>query len=246
MKLICPECRRENEPERIYCHDCGARLDHSALTKVAPKQEDSKATQKRVRALFDGRRAKLRRQFFQGAKLVLGALLVAVLVQMVRSPDLPEPPAAAEMPPQINLDLENATMAARAAPLQYTDDQVNAYLAYVLKGKKAALSKYLQFEEALLAFNEGSCSITVGRSLFGYPLFTTASVVPQLQNGNLTAQVRSGSIGRLPVHPALMQYGGFLFADLRTVLERERKLIVKLSSIEFHPKTVLLTPKQRP
>ncbi|MDQ6656398.1 MAG: zinc ribbon domain-containing protein [Verrucomicrobiota bacterium] len=245
MKLICPECRRENEPERIYCHECGARLDRSALTKEAPKEEDSKATQKRVRAMFDGRRAKLRRQFFQGAKLVLGALLIAVIVQMVRSPDLPEAPPAAEMPPQINLDLENATMSGRAAPLQYTDGQVNAYLAYVLKGKKAALSKYLQFEEAFVGFDEGSCSITMGRSLFGWPLFTTASLVPQLQNGNLSAQVRSGSIGRLPVHPALMQFSGFLFADLRAVLDRERKLIAKLGAIECHPKAVVLIPKPR-
>ena len=43
IKLVCPECQRQNEPERIYCHDCGARLDRSALAKVAPKVEDPKA-----------------------------------------------------------------------------------------------------------------------------------------------------------------------------------------------------------
>src|SRR5207248_2542951 len=31
VQLTCPECRRDNEAERIYCHDCGARLDRSAL-----------------------------------------------------------------------------------------------------------------------------------------------------------------------------------------------------------------------
>src|SRR6516225_2034765 len=31
IQLTCPDCQRENEAERIYCHDCGARLDRSAL-----------------------------------------------------------------------------------------------------------------------------------------------------------------------------------------------------------------------
>ena len=45
IKLVCPECQRQNEPERIYCHDCGARLDRSALAKVAPKMEAPEQTQ---------------------------------------------------------------------------------------------------------------------------------------------------------------------------------------------------------
>jgi len=53
MKLVCPECRRENEPERIYCHDCGARLDRSSLAKEKSKEEDPKATQKRLKAMLD-------------------------------------------------------------------------------------------------------------------------------------------------------------------------------------------------
>ena len=90
-KLLCPECRRENEPERIYCHDCGARLDRSALAKSKAKEEDPKDTQRRLQAMLDGRSARLRRQFFQGSKLILGALLVAGLVQLLRAPDLPAP-----------------------------------------------------------------------------------------------------------------------------------------------------------
>ena len=74
MTLVCPECRRENEPERIYCHDCGARLDRSALAKEKAKEEDPKATQRRVAKMFDPRRGLLRRRFFQGSKLLLGRL----------------------------------------------------------------------------------------------------------------------------------------------------------------------------
>jgi predicted amidophosphoribosyltransferase len=50
-KLFCPECRRENEPERIYCHDCGTRLDRSAAARS--KKEPIQDTHKRVKRMFD-------------------------------------------------------------------------------------------------------------------------------------------------------------------------------------------------
>src|SRR5829696_9034207 len=106
MKLICQECRRENEPERIYCHDCGARLDRSGLAKEKSKQEDPKETQRRLRSMLDPQRARLRRRFFQGSKLILGALAVGAIVQMLRSPDLPPRPKGVSLPAAINLDLE--------------------------------------------------------------------------------------------------------------------------------------------
>ena len=245
MKLVCPECRRENEPERIYCHDCGARLDRSSLAKEKSTEEDPKDTQRRLKAMLDPQRALMRRRFFQGSKLILGALIVAAIVQMIRPPDLPPPAAAPMLPAQINLDLENAAMDPRTAvPLRYTDEQVNAYLAYALKSKQPALSKYLKFERAVAAFDEGYCIVTVERSLSGFSLFTTAAYDVTLQNGAIVAKSRGGRIGRMPIHPALMQYGHVLFQDLWKALDRERKSILKLGAIELHAKTVVLTPRQ--
>jgi hypothetical protein len=65
-----------------------------------------------------------------------------------------------------------------------------------------------------------------------------------LQNGAIVAKSRGGRIGRMPIHPALMQYGHVLFQDLWTALDRERKSILKLGAIELHAKTVVLTPRQ--
>jgi hypothetical protein len=246
MKLVCPECRRENEPERIYCHDCGTRLDRSALAKEKSKEEDPKETRRRLRSILDPRRAKLRHQFFQGSKLLLGSFLMAAVVQMVRPPDLPPATTASDLPPQINLDLENLLMDPRTGPLRYTEEQVNEYLAYTLKGKRPALSKYLQFQRAAVALDENGCRLTLERSLFGYSLFTATRFSAQLTNGNITIQNHGGRIGRLPVHPALMQYSGFLFSDFVAALDRERRLVVKLGAVEFGPKTIILYPRQQP
>ena len=55
--LICPDCRNENEIERIYCHDCGTKLDRSKLKKdkSVVQEEKPEETQKRIRRMFGGR-----------------------------------------------------------------------------------------------------------------------------------------------------------------------------------------------
>jgi hypothetical protein len=243
IKLVCPECRRENEPERIYCHDCGARLDRTALAKAAPKGEDASETRRRLMSMLDPQRAKMRLMFFKVSKLILGALATAAIIQMILPPDMPPRAKTSEFPPQINLDLENAAMNHGAAPLQYSEAQVNAYLGNALKSKQAALSKLLQFERAIVKFDENVCRITAERSLFGFSVFTTTSAKVTLQNGTLTASNNGGSIGRLPIHPLIMQYGDLLFGDLWTALDRERKAVTKMNAIEFRPQAVVLTPK---
>src|SRR5881394_2442359 len=244
ITLVCPECRRENEAERIYCHDCGARLDRTALAKIAPKGEDAKETQRRLKSMLDPQRAKIRHLFFKTSKVILGALATAAIVQMVLPPDAPARPKTGDFPPQINLDIENAALNHNSAPLQYTETQVNAYLGSALRSKQAALNNaVLQFERAFVKFDENVCSVTAERSVFGYSLFTTTSSKVTLQNNTPTAANNGGAIGRLPVHPFVMKYADFLFADLWRALDRERKAISKMAGIEFRPQAVVLTPK---
>jgi len=243
ITLICPECRRENEPERIYCHDCGARLDRTALAKEAPKGEDVKDTQRRLRNMLDPGRAKMRLMFFKVSKVILGALILAALIQMILPPDVPPRQKTGDFPPQINLDLENAAMNHGSTPLQYTEAQVNAYLGSALKSKQAALSKLLQFERAIVTLEENGGRITAERSLFGFSVFTTTSGKVSLQDGKLTASNTGGSIGRLPIHPLLMKYSDPLFSDLWAALDRERKAVAKMASMELRPQAVVLTPK---
>jgi hypothetical protein len=243
IKLVCPECRRENEPERIYCHDCGARLDRTALAKIAPKGEDVNETRRRLKTMLDPQRAKIRHMFFKISKMILGALVTAAVIQMLLPPDLPARPKAGEFPPQINLDVENAVLNHQTAPLQYTEAQVNAYLGNALKSKQAALSKVLNFERAVANFDETACRITAERSLFGFSVYTSTSSKVAVQNGALNATNIGGSIGRLPIHPAIMKYGDVMFTDLWAALDREKKSVAKMGTIEFHPQAVVLVPK---
>lgn len=239
-KLICSECGHENESERIYCHNCGARLDRSAATLKAPK-EGRAETERRVRNLFDPTRVKIRLFFFRVSKLVLGACAAAAVIQMVLPPDVPPPVKTLLLPSQITLELENAITYHRPEQFQFTEEQVNAYFEYALKSKQSALNKpLLDFKRVTIGFAEGKIALTAERSLFGLSLYSGSLYAINLKEGKIVATNKGGSIGRLLVHPVIMQFTDFIFADLWSALERERKLVAKMDAIEFHQNNVLL------
>src|SRR5436305_14599718 len=88
-KLLCPECQRENESERIYCHECGTRLDRAA---VRIKKEPIQDTHKRVKRMFDPQRAKIRALGMSLGRVIVGAGVAALLLDMVLPPDIPAAP----------------------------------------------------------------------------------------------------------------------------------------------------------
>jgi len=238
-KLVCSECAHENELERIYCHNCGARLDRSGVS--IPKERPDE-TRKRMRTFFDPQRAKLRHLSFRFGKLIVGACATAAVVQMILPLDVPPPVKALLLPSQISLELENAITYHRPAQLQYTEEQVNAYLASALKSKQKSLNKpLLEFERAIIGFGEGRVTIIAERSLFGYSLYSSCSFAINLKEGKIAASNKGGTIGRLPIHPEIMKVMDSIFADLWSALERERKLVAKMSAIEFHEKGALLS-----
>ena len=239
-KLVCGECRHENEAERIYCHNCGERLDRSAAAARKP-MVDPTETHRRLQKMLEPP-SRVRHNFFAVGKLVLAAVAAAALVEMALPPELPAPTKIVS--PQIDLDLENAHL--RPSPLEYSQDQINAYLAYRLISKKAALTyPFLTFVRATASFREGACTIGVERSLFGYSIFSRTSHRVETNAGKIAATNVGGWIGRLPIHPAIMQFGDIIFADLWSALDRERKLVGKMGAVNFHDGSVTITAPPR-
>ncbi len=238
-KLVCPECQHENEAERIYCHNCGTRLDRSA---VRVRKEPVDDTRKRVRKMFDPQRARLRNLFFTVSKLILGACAAGAVVQMLLPPDIPAPPKLGMLPSQIRFDLENMSSARRLPQqVQYSQDQVNAFLSSAVRSKQSTLNKpLLDFKRVSVAFGENRFAVTTERSFLGYPLYATCSYTPVLNNGKIVVASKGGKIGRLQIHPEIARFMGILFGDVCSVLKQEIKMVTKLRGIQFHDKNVIL------
>jgi transcription initiation factor TFIIIB Brf1 subunit/transcription initiation factor TFIIB len=245
IQLTCPECQRENEAERIYCHDCGARLDRSVLAnRKTAKIETAEEVHKRMRGMFSQRRVRARLAFFKTTKILLAAFAAAALVVILIPPDVPPAVKTETLPPQINLRLETLTESRQPQTMQFSEEDVNAYLGNVMKHKKEKLEHpLLDFERAILGFTEGNCRVTMERSIFGYSIFTSGDYDVQVKDGKITASPKSAAIGRMPIHPSVLPYAGFLFSDAVAAMDREHKLLNKVGSIQLHDKMVEVTNK---
>jgi hypothetical protein len=212
--------------------------------KAASPAEDHAATRARLRRIVKPRWLLPRVVLFKAAKVLLGALLTAVLLELVLPPELPAASkgSSIELGPQIGLDLETALLERRGTRLNYSQADVNSYLATVLKRKAASLEKpLLHFEGAQVVFGEGLFHVNAARSLFGYSLYTGIAYRVTLRQGKIEADVKAGNLGRMPVHPELMKYGAKMFNDIWEAVAQDRKQVANMASLEFHPDLVVLT-----
>jgi len=241
-KLVCPDCRHENEPERIYCHDCGARLERSALSnEKAPDENAAARSRKHLQKMFQPGRGRGKRAAINLGKVVLGGFCLAAVIQMILPPDLPPEPKKFAFAPMINMDLVSALSSHAPAQLSYNEEQVNAYLAAtVRRSNSPAREGFFPLRSIVAKFEEGICGINIERQILGLPIYSGSAYRVSIENGKITSASVSGYIGRMPIHPALMRGTEPVFGKAWETLARERNEVAKLAAIEFHPKTVLL------
>jgi hypothetical protein len=241
--LLCPECQHENETERIYCHDCGTRLDRTKLTpKTVENGESDKQAQRRLQRMFDPARGRIKRFSFKTVKFVLGALCCAAVVVMLLPPNLPPEPKNYEFAPMIHMDMLSALASRQTTPLVYTEQQVNSYIASIVRRKDGPASKgFFPVRRLFVQFQEGLCTVHVEGQIYGSLSFYSASTYRvRLENGKLSAEPISTFVGRMPIHPALLKAGNPLFLPAWTALARDRDSVARLAGIEFHPQSVSL------
>lgn len=242
-KLVCPDCKHENETERIYCHNCGARLDRSSVLKEkAAEGKTEVAAQKHLKRMFSPGRGRGKRLALQLAKTILGAACVAAIIVMILPPaDFPPEKKDYSFAPMINMDMVSAVSSQQPAALVYSEEQVNSYLASNLRRKDGpAKEGYFPLRRILVRFQEGVCAINIERQLFGLSIYSGSSYRVSLANGKIAAASTAGYIGRMPIHPELMKFTDIILHKAWTSLERERNSVAKLSGIEFHPQSVTL------
>lgn len=242
-KLVCPDCQHDNEPERIYCHNCGARLDRAAVIKE--KVDEAAAderTRRHLKKMFEPDRGRGKRIALQLVKILLGAFCLAAVIVMLLPPDLPPAPKNYSFAPMINMDIVSAlSTQPPPASLVYSEEQVNSYLAASLRRKDSSAQQgVFPLRRLLIQFQEGQCWIHAERRLFGLSLFAGSAYRVAIDNGKIKTANQAGYIGRMPIHPLLMKYTDVVLGKAWDSLARERHSVARLGGIEFRPQTVTL------
>ena len=241
-KLLCPECRHENEAERIYCHDCGARLDRDGLLKEKPDEKASaQQAQRHLKKMFSPNRGRGKRIATQLFKVIVGAVCLAAVVVMLLPPDLPPAPKSYDFAPMINMDLVSALSSRQPPTLVYNEQQVNSYLAAAVRRKDSpAHAGFLPIQRLFVQLQEDQCWVHTERRIFQFSLYAGSAYRVTIGDGKIAAVSSAGYIGRMPIHPSLMRYSDIVFRQAWECVARERKSLAQLAALEFHPQSVTL------
>lgn len=238
--LICKQCNYANEPERVYCHNCGAKLDRTLLPKTPASQavREVERNRKRVRRMVTPSRGFFANWFQALLNVLVSAVVAAALIQIARPPaGVPPVPSKEELlqAPGLIEYIEDAQMSTAPEARTLNQATINLYLATAVHSRSDAASDYFKFDRAFINLGQDSIKITAQESAFDYPIYAATVYRLSISGGKLLATNLGGYLGRLPVHPLIMAYCDAAFSQLWDALKREKDLLDKMESITIQP-----------
>jgi hypothetical protein len=245
--VICKECGHENETERVYCHNCGIKLNRDVLLQQQQRQMLSpEEAQRRVRKMMSPRSAIFTRTAKGLIKALGYAVLTAALIQIVRPPegafDISKKGELIDMPP-IDTILETLTAAPAGRQHFFQEAEVNAYLKReTFKKVPAWLTSNVPLRD-YVNFDNGSARFNVVGSFLGYPIYVGAAFRFEANGAVLKPVYLGGYIGRLPIPAVAMQYAAPAIPALLGSFPMELKLANQLGNLQFEKGRVILTAR---
>jgi len=224
VTLKCAECDHENEPQRVFCHNCGAKLDRTVLAQygedVLNPQNVSEENRKRVAKLMDSNRLWLRREVIRFFKVIGYSILAAIAYLLIQKPKNIPPAKSDTMPER---DAQMVWGDAMMSPTPVTDsmleDSINAYLKNAIKEHDNFAG--VKFKRAYVKLLPGVVVVNAERDVMGFPFYTEVSYKASVEAGVLKSEVVSTHFGRLGIHPKLGMVGTAALDDVWSVLKKK-------------------------
>jgi hypothetical protein len=238
--LPCPKCGYSNELGRIFCHQCGTKLDLSQIKAPSQggkslKKKKKSQTWKVVRTLLE-------------LAVIIGVLFAIYLAW--QTPTRPTGQASTEDllgADKKRIKLEKLVAGTKPGKVEVTPGEANAFLSSNLTMGKPPEAWLVFAPQALrLEFMERAVKVRVwGEFRIGKDLkkqvYFSYIVVPSVGDGSFSAQTTGGSVGYLPIHPWLLRASGLVERFLGNVkMAQEQKTFSKLSGITISPERVTL------
>jgi hypothetical protein len=228
--LQCKECDYQNEPERVYCHNCGAKLDRSVLPKEEQiRRESPDRARKRIMKMTNPAGSVVRRELGALVKTLVCAVLVAMVVQAMRVPETL--PSKSDAPPRLLAsDLGNLAESATPQTGSFTEAEINTYLKSKVIPKGSVPG--VEVKRAYIDLEPGTARIGIEKAIYGYSIYMGSLYRVEASNGVLYAVNIGGNIGRLPIHPRIMErVSPWMLDSLAEAMKREWALLGKMKTV---------------
>lgn len=219
--VTCPTCSKQNEASRLFCSQCGKKIDHSQI----------RFGSRPARKLWNGVRRLVR-------LLILGALL-AVLGLLVW-PATPEGQLGTDEDGDACFDklaaLYQAIQTDRHRVETVTEAEANAYLFDLVADAvppPQSAATLLEVRGVNLQFTPHAVIVHVSTAWRGVQLTYELTGTPRLQDDQFVFAIDGFALGHLPLPGPLQQQLADRVAPLFEHMERERYVLDHLTAIEL-------------
>jgi len=247
-KLVCTACKHENEVERVYCHNCGEKLDRSLLPQLDESQsaEEMAKTARKVKQQMNPNRFAWVRSIKTFVLLEIFAAVVAAVFLAVQAPEN-APPMKTDRFADLEVgDVWAGMMNTRAsAAVTFKEFDINYYLHKVVKGTEGPLG--IKFERTFANFEPGLAMLTNQYNAWGLRIYSSAAIKPEMSGVKWSANVQRFAIGKLVIPPAfanLVKLDTVTLGSLSKVFQKEIQQLDRVALIE--PGEKVITFKTKP
>lgn len=205
MSLLCSSCGYDNEPTRVYCHNCGEKLDRkdgpSALPGgfAPPQQGEVRRPSRRAGIAWS--------QLFSALIKLLLLLGLASVVTLALLPphELPAPVQPDEkLSLRISDMIKSASKSGGVVAFDISAEDLNRWFVSNVHFKPPAGFASLRPERVYAVPGNGTLRIGLEAALpFPWHLFFEGDYAPVREGASYVLQPRRFSVGRLPL-PVLL------------------------------------------
>ena len=243
--LTCQKCGYDNELGRIFCHQCGTKLD---LSQIKPPGQGGKKLRRRG-AMSVGKVLSL--TFRLGVLILLvGVIALGLMVPALRPINLTDNDRQAVRDKRYRL--ERMIIQRKAVETDFNEVELNAYLStFTFDKPKEATGLVMQPTNLQIELGDGAVTLVlVGQvKLPGNiekKLAFRLRGMPALENSQFVFKPVGGAIGSLPLPAAVVQNTSFLqgyFNSIFGSLLDEKGLLDRMAAISVTPSAVRLSYK---
>jgi len=246
--IDCKDCGHVNEGERVYCHNCGTKLDRSQLASLQDQNESAKEKQRRIKKLMNPNSGFIEGWWKELIKAIIYAAITAAVVDIVLPPE--EVPAMLDKgvfldAPDLGLALENLAGAPAGQRVRFLQDEINAYLKSKVRIRYdgSILQNLMTYQRTFVNLDAGTCRITAQSGIDKYPIYAGLTYRLMIENKELVATPVGANLGRLHIPAEAVQYIGEVFNPLWDALQREHKLMGQVGSVEIRKGEMILSSR---
>ncbi len=247
VTLRCTACGYENEPQRVYCHNCSTKLDRRLLPPEMLERQDSAEIERHVKKITDPRRGIFKRRVVNTCKSILFGAVIGLLACIFRGPETEPAPIPIDVrvgAPFIYDDLQSAMGQPTAKRFAYTQAQANGYLENAYRARDIDFYYIpLRYERTFVEFDEGSVDVTGQITCLWLPIRVGGRYAVTLRDKKIEARPLAGHFGRLNIPGPLWKYAGICLQPLWNLIDKDKRAVQQLNAITFRKGVVELQVK---